>query len=97
LKTGGTERPDIEGEFAFARCSGETRARWRRRNIFAASPIGWSAATATATATAAAAAVKAKVIALYALVLSNANHRRQNVGRAVAPRRIANGGADRRF
>jgi len=81
-----------------ARCSGrgETRARWRRRNIFAASPIGWSAATATAAA-AAAAAVKAKVIALYALVLSNANHRRQNVRRAVAPRRIANGGADRRF
>jgi len=77
-----------------ARCSGrrETRARWRRRNIFAASPIGWSAAAA-----AAAAAVKAKVIALYALVLSNANHRRQNVRRAAAPRRIANGGAGRRF
>jgi hypothetical protein len=78
-----------------ARCSGrrETRARWRRRNIFAASPIGWSAAAAAA----AAAAVKAKVIALYALVLSNANHRRQNVRRAAAPRRIANGGAGRRF
>lgn len=35
------------------------------------------------------ATVKARVIALYALVLSNANHRRQNVRRAVAPRRIA--------
>lgn len=30
--------------------------------------------------------VKAKVIALYALVLSNANHRRQNVRRAAANR-----------
>jgi len=32
------------------------------------------------------ATVKAKVIALYALVLSNANHRRQNVRRAAANR-----------
>lgn len=33
-------------------------------------------------------AVKAKVIALYAVVLSNANHRRQNVRRGEANRRL---------